>query len=186
MNSSSLNHDLGHHSDPYGDASNTASPYQNNFWAPHNGGGNSGASGGNGGAGVNIKYENSTANLDLNRHSPVTSSTSLVMQVKASNVSPPIGSPHSPTAAAAAQAAAAAAAAAASSHHMSHQSYPTYHHHPNPYYPTVAADLAYFGGQQYNMAAANSAAAMFRPDTAAAYDAYQQAASRDGHYHQLL
>ena len=189
LNSSSLNnHDLvGHHTDPYGDASNTASsPYQNHFWTPQNNGTGGGGAGNSGGGGVNIKYENGS-NLDLNnRHSPVTSSqTSLVMQVKASNVSPPMGSPHSPAPMGSAQAtAAAAAAAAAASHPMAvHQSYPTYHHHPNPYYPTMnPADLAYFGGQQYNMAT-NSAAAMFRSD---AYDAYQQAASREGHYHQLL
>jgi hypothetical protein len=88
------------------------------------------------------------------------------MQVKASEVSPPICSPvHSSS-----SSAAAAAAAAAASHPMSHQSYPTYHHH-NPYYPGM--DLAYFGGQQYNMA---NSAAMFRSD---AYDAYQQAASAE-------
>ena len=186
LNSSSLNnHDLGgHHTDPYGDASNTTgSPYQNHFWTPQNNGTGGGGATGNGG-GVNIKYENGVSNLDLNnRHSPVTSSqTSLVMQVKASNVSPPMGSPHSPAPMGSAQAAAAAAAAAASHPMAVHQSYPTYHHHPNPYYPVNPADLAYFGGQQYNMAT-NSAAAMFRSD---AYDAYQQAASREGHYHQLL
>lgn len=131
--------------DPYGDT-NSSSPY-NQFWTPQT--------------------------MDLNnhrQHSP--NSTSLVMQVKASNVSPPVGSPS----AAGSSISAISAATTLSSHPMSaaHQSYPTYHHH-NPYYPGMtAADLAYFGGQQYNMA--NQ---MFRPHSSTDYDqAYQQAAQQ--------
>ena len=164
LNSSSLNssHDLvGHqgpaqHADPYGDHQ-TPSPY-NNFW-PH---ATSGAATGGGNIGN-----------DLTR-SP-SSSTSLVMQVKASNVSPPGGSPQGTPTSTASAAAAAAAAAAGHSTAMSHQSYPTYHHH-NPYYPGYPGmDLAYFGGsQQYNMA---NSAFMGRPDL---YDA------EAGRYHQLL
>jgi len=164
LNSSSLNssHDLvGHQGpaqhDPYGDHQ-TPSPY-NNFW-PH---ATSGATAGGGNIGN-----------DLTR-SP-SSSTSLVMQVKASNVSPPGGSPQgTPTSTASAAAAAAAAAAAGHSTAMSHQSYPTYHHH-NPYYPGYPGmDLAYFGGsQQYNMAGS-----AFMRQQHDLYDA-------EGRYHQLL
>ena len=108
------------------------------------------------------------------------SATSLNLQVKAANVSPPGGSPQSlgvPHTSASAAAAAAAAAASHTTAAMTHQSYhPTYHH--NPYYPGM--DFAYLGGQQFNMA--NSAAMYARSD---AYDAYQQATSEAGRY-QLL
>jgi hypothetical protein len=89
--------------------------------------------------------------------------SSLVMQVKAENLSP-------------SQQAIAAAAAA---HHS--QQYHHHHHHPsygaNPYYPGM--DLAYFGGQSLNHQYAShmsSTASMFRSAAAAGmpdpYDAY--------------
>ena len=162
VNSSSLNssHDLGgphsqgpHHGDPYGDHQ-TPSPY-NNFWGA--------AAAGSMGVG-----------------SP-SSATSLNLQVKAANVSPPGGSPQGlgvPPTSASAAAAAAAAAASHTTAAMTHQSYhPTYHH--NPYYPG-AMDFAYLGGQQFNMV--NSAAMYARSD---AYDAYQQATSEACRYQPL-
>lgn len=168
INSSSLNssHDslgphpgsLGSH-DPYGDHQ-TPSPY-NNFWA-----------------GGSVAISGSGLANDLHSSRSPSSATSLNLQVKAANVSPPGGSPQglgTPTSAASA-AAASAALVAGHPTAMSHQSYPPYHHQ-NPYYPTMDS-LAYFGGHhQYNMA---NSAAMFahRQD---AYDAYQHAAS-EGRY----
>ena len=125
------------------------------------------------------KYDTSNASPYNQFWSPNISNenSSVTLQVKAS-VSPPGGSPISSTPSAL-QSALPSAVSAANSHPMSHQSYPTYHYH-NPYHP-ASMDLAYFGGQNYNMA---NSAAMFRPD---AYDAYQQAASQasEGRY-QLL
>ena len=114
--------------------------------------------------------------------SPGGQAAPISLQVKAS-VSPPGGSPISSTSAG--NGTAVSSAVNSHVHTMSHQSYPTYHYH-NPYHP-ASMDLAYFGGQNYNMvssAAAANTAAMFRSD---AYDAYQQAASAstEGRY-QLL
>lgn len=157
--------DLSSHTDHLGYHPTTGSPATDttpysNFWTPLNGN-----NCGNNGLG------------DMTSRSPsAASSTSLVMQVKAANVSPPSGSPHHATSSPA-SAAAAAAAAAAASHHMHQQAYSTYHH-PS-YYPGV--DLSYFGGQinqQYTSAAHMSAAAaanqasMFRTSD---YDAYSAA-----------
>ena len=122
------------------------------------------------------KYETSQASPYNNFWTPQISDNSpgVTLQVKAS-VSPPGGSPIASSASSALP----HSTAGVNSHPMGHQAYPTYHYH-NPYH---SMDLAYFGGQNYNMA---NSAAMFRG--AEAYDAYQQAASAqasEGRY-QLL
>ena len=125
------------------------------------------------------KYETSQASPYNNFWTPQISENSpgVTLQVKAS-VSPPGGSPIASSASSALP----HTTAGVNSHPMGHQAYPTYHHTYNPYH-AASMDLAYFGGQNYNMA---NSAAMFRG--AEAYDAYQQAASAqasEGRY-QLL